>query len=84
MARFISTHAFTFKKTASYYLTHMAVAIGVGYAVTGDWLIAMTFSLVEPAVQAVAYFFHERAWSRQAQRHTSSNASVIAAGSGAH
>jgi uncharacterized membrane protein len=84
MARFISTHAFTFKKTASYYLTHMAVAIGVGYAVTGDWLMAMTFSLVEPAVQAVAYFFHERAWNRHVQRQGVASPSIIAAGSGAH
>lgn len=64
MTRLIRTHAFTLKKTASYYVTHITVAAAVAYAVTGDWLAALTLSLLEPTVQAVVYFFHERAWSR--------------------
>ena len=64
MSRFISTHAFTLKKTFSYYLTHITVAACVAYAVTGDWVAAFTLSLLEPSVQAVVYFFHERAWAR--------------------
>ncbi len=62
MSRWINTHAFTMKKTASYYLTHITVAAMVGYAVTGDLLAAVTLSLLEPTVQAVVYFFHERFW----------------------
>lgn len=65
MSRFISTHAFTLKKTASYYLTHITVAAAVAYAVTGDVLAAVTLSLLEPTVQAIVYFFHERIWSRR-------------------
>lgn len=68
MSRFISTHAFTLKKTASYYFTHITVAAGVAFAVTGDWLAAVTLSLLEPTVQAVVYFFHERIWSRREAR----------------
>lgn len=71
MSRFISTHAFTLKKTASYYVAHITVAAAVAYAVTGDWLAAVTLSLLEPTVQAVVYFFHERIWSRLAMRQTS-------------
>lgn len=67
MSRFISTHAFTLKKTASYYLTHITVAAAVAYAVTGDLLAAVTLSLLEPTVQAIVYFFHERIWSRKQQ-----------------
>lgn len=51
-------------KTLSYYGTHMLVAIAVAYAVTGDWLTALTLSLIEPTVQAVAYVVHEKAWAR--------------------
>jgi len=65
MARFIRRNAFTLKKTASYYFTHITVAAGVAYLVTGDWLAAVTLSLLEPTVQAVVYFFHERIWSRR-------------------
>ena len=64
MTRLIRTHAFTLKKTASYYVTHITVAATVAYAVTGDWLASVTLSLLEPTVQAVVYFFHERAWQK--------------------
>lgn len=67
MSRFISTHAFTLKKTASYYFTHITVAAAVAFAVTGDLLAAVTLSLLEPTVQAVVYFFHERIWSQKQQ-----------------
>ena len=52
-------------KTGSYYLTHILVAAGVAYAVTGDLWAALTLSLLEPSVQAGVYFFHERAWARR-------------------
>lgn len=65
MSKFINTHAFTLKKTVSYYFTHITVAAAVAYAVTGDWIAAVALSLIEPTVQTVVYFFHERAWARQ-------------------
>lgn len=63
MSKAIQKHAFTLKKTASYYVTHISVAAVVAYAVTGDWLASLTLSLLEPTVQAVVYFFHERFWN---------------------
>ena len=60
----IRAHLPTLKKTASYYLMHITVAAAVGYAVTGDVWLALTLSLLEPTVQAVAFFFHEKAWAR--------------------
>ena len=65
MTRLAKAHLPTLKKTASYYLMHMLVAAGVAYAVTGDWAMAITLSLLEPTVQAVAFFFHEKAWERR-------------------
>lgn len=66
MARFARTNLPTLKKTASYYVMHVVVAAGVAYAVTGSMAMAVTLSFVEPAVQAVAFFIHEKAWERKA------------------
>ncbi len=51
-------------KTGSYSLMHFAVAIAVTFAITQDWRAALAVGLIEPAVQTVAYFFHDRFWSR--------------------
>ncbi|CAN7170794.1 DUF2061 domain-containing protein [Acidovorax sp. LjRoot66] len=56
------------KKTGSYYLIHISVAAMVAYAVTGNLWASLTLSLLEPTVQAVAFFFHEKAWDRAARR----------------
>lgn len=64
MARFARANLPTLKKTASYYLVHITVAALVAYAVTGDFLMSITLSLLEPTVQAFAFFFHEKAWER--------------------
>ena len=55
-------------KTGSYYLIHITVAAMVGYAGTGNLWASLTLSLLEPTVQAVAFFFHEKAWDRAARR----------------
>ena len=54
----------TLKKTATYYLLHVTVAALVAYAVTGDFLLSLTLSLLEPTVQAFAFVCHEKAWQR--------------------
>ena len=55
-------------KTGSYSLMHLVVAIAVTYAITQDWRAALAVGLIEPAVQTVAYFFHDRVWSRIERR----------------
>jgi len=54
----------TLSKTASYYVIHITVAAMVAYAVTGNLIASLTLSLLEPTVQAFAFFFHEKAWQR--------------------
>lgn len=66
--RIAYTHRYALMKTATYYVMHITVAIAVAYAVTRNLWVALTLSLLEPTVQAVAYFFHERAWARAMQR----------------
>lgn len=51
-------------KTASFALVHFSVAFGVGYALTGSVVIGSAMALVEPAVNTVAFFFHEMAWKK--------------------
>ncbi|EPH32037.1 hypothetical protein L293_1813 [Acinetobacter gyllenbergii CIP 110306 = MTCC 11365] len=35
----------------------------VAYVITGNFWIAATLSLLEPTVQAFAFFFHEKIWN---------------------
>lgn len=59
----------TLMKTLSYAAMHMGVAIGIAYALSGSWKVAISIGLAEPCVQIVAFFFHERAWHRYEHRH---------------
>ncbi|MDP4077399.1 DUF2061 domain-containing protein [Acidovorax sp. A1169] len=67
------------KKTGSYYLIHISVAAMVAYAVTGNLWASLTLSLLEPTVQAVAFFFHEKAWERAARRRAAGAADAVPA-----
>ena len=64
--KFVETNQRMFKKTLSYYIMHITVAMLVGYFVTGSLSMAIALSLLEPTVQAVAFFFHEKAWEMKA------------------
>jgi uncharacterized membrane protein len=44
---------------------HISVAMLVGYFVTGSLVMAITLSLLEPTVQAIAFFFHEKVWDKK-------------------
>lgn len=51
-------------KTASFAVLHFSVAFTIAYLLTGSIGIASALALIEPLANTVAYFFHERAWSR--------------------
>jgi len=68
MPRLIRKNQLMLEKTATYYVMHISVAACVAWAVTGDLWLALTLSLLEPSVQAVAFFCHEKAWARRLQR----------------
>lgn len=68
MANFARANLSTLKKTGSYYLVHITVAAGVAYAVTGNLVASLTLSLLEPTVQAFAFFAHEKLWERRARK----------------
>jgi len=65
-------------KTASFAAVHFTVAFSVGYALTGSALVGGAIALVEPAVNTVAYFIHEKVWERIRQRPTDDGAPIAA------
>jgi len=51
-------------KTLSFAVLHFSVGFGVTYALTGSAAIATGVALIEPAVNTVVFFLHERFWAR--------------------
>jgi len=58
----------TLLKTISYATMHMTIAVTVAYILSGSWQVAFAIGLIEPCIQTVAFFFHERAWHRIEKR----------------
>ena len=67
-------------KTTTFAVTHFSVAFGVTYALTGDLILGGTIALIEPAVNTVAYFFHEKVWEgfKSAKTNSSSELAGVA------
>ncbi|MEC9483876.1 MAG: DUF2061 domain-containing protein [Halomonas sp.] len=55
-------------KTLTFACIHFSVAFTITYLMTGSWVLGGLIALVEPAVNSVAYFFHEKAWERIQRR----------------
>ncbi len=72
LQRILQRNRRTLAKTVSYYVIHVFVAAMVAYAVTGNLIASLTLSLLEPTVQAFAFFFHEKAWARRDMRQQTS------------
>ena len=51
-------------KTCTYLVIHLVIGFSVAYLFTGSIAIAGGIALIEPLVNAVAFFFHERIWNR--------------------
>lgn len=49
-------------KTATFAVVHFSVAFAVGYALTGSLAIGGLIALVEPMVNTIAFYLHEKAW----------------------
>ncbi len=51
-------------KTLTYGTLHFTVGFAVVYALTGEVAIAAGVALIEPAINMVVFYFHEKAWAR--------------------
>jgi uncharacterized membrane protein len=49
-------------KTFTFAILHFSVAFSITYLLTGSMLIGGTVALVEPAVNTVVFYFHDKAW----------------------
>lgn len=63
----------TLIKTVTFGITHFIVAFTVAYLLTGDILIGGLIAMIEPAINTVAYFFHEKVWSRKDKKEEDNN-----------
>ncbi|MEX0738834.1 MAG: DUF2061 domain-containing protein [Pseudohongiella sp.] len=66
------------QKTASFAVLHFITAFTVAWAMTGSVLIGGAVALVEPAINTVVYFLHEKFWHRKAQIQHSPAAAISA------
>ncbi|MCB1786964.1 MAG: DUF2061 domain-containing protein [Chromatiaceae bacterium] len=57
-------------KTITFAVMHFSIAFGVAYLLTGDIVVGGAVALIEPAVNTVAFYFHDRIWQRLDRRGT--------------
>jgi uncharacterized membrane protein len=51
-------------KTFTFAILHFSIAFTVAYALTGSIVIGGTMALIEPAINTVGFYFHERIWQK--------------------
>ncbi|QGP79299.1 DUF2061 domain-containing protein [Sphingobium sp. CAP-1] len=51
-------------KTGTYLTIHLTVGFTVAYLMTGSLALAGGIALIEPVINAIAFFFHEQAWKK--------------------
>ncbi|WP_095497416.1 DUF2061 domain-containing protein [Paraferrimonas haliotis] len=58
-------------KSLTFTMMHFTIAFSVVYLMTGDIMVGGAVALIEPAINSVGYFFHEKVWERfhQKQAH---------------
>lgn len=66
-------------KTFTYLSIHLTLGFSVAYAFTGSVTLAGGIALIEPCINAVAFFFHERAWQRFDARRAGAGARIATA-----
>ncbi|HCH01475.1 MAG TPA: hypothetical protein DEV85_06260 [Vibrio sp.] len=52
------------KKTFTFAILHFSVAFTVAYVLTGDIILGSLIAMIEPMVNTVAFYFHEKAWQQ--------------------
>ncbi|GAA0359790.1 DUF2061 domain-containing protein [Bowmanella denitrificans] len=51
-------------KTISFAILHFSVAFTITYLLTGDVLVGGLVALVEPTVNTLVFYCHEKVWKR--------------------
>lgn len=58
-------------KTFTFAILHFTVAFTVTYLLTGSVILGGAIALIEPAVNTVVFYFHEKAWKKIDQQQSS-------------
>ncbi|MDP2716082.1 DUF2061 domain-containing protein [Rheinheimera sp.] len=51
-------------KTITFAIMHFTIAFAVTYLITGSFVLGGLIAVIEPAVNTVGYFFHEKVWQK--------------------
>lgn len=51
-------------KTLTFAAMHFSIAFTVAYLITGSFVVGGILAIVEPAVNTVAFYFHEKIWTK--------------------
>ncbi|QFU25055.1 DUF2061 domain-containing protein [Shewanella eurypsychrophilus] len=57
-------------KTFTFAILHFGVAFTVTYLLTGSIVIGGTIALLEPAINTVVFYFHEKVWKKIESNNT--------------
>lgn len=69
-------------KTITFAVMHFSIAFSVAYLITGSLLVGGLVAIVEPAINTVAFYFHELVWNKfqQADMGTEFSQAIQSAG----
>ena len=65
-------------KMLSFAVVHFAIAFSVGYAFTGSVLAGGAVAVIEPVLNTVAFFLHEKFWQRMGARRPTGSPALAA------
>ena len=51
-------------KTLSFAIMHFSIAFTVAYLLSGSFIVGGAIAIVEPAINTVGYYFHEKFWQK--------------------
>ena len=55
-------------KTFTFAILHFGVAFGITYLLTGSIVIGGAVALIEPAINTIVFYFHDKVWQRIEKR----------------
>lgn len=64
-------------KTMTFAILHFSVAFGVAYVLTGSIGISGAVALIEPMVNTVVFYFHEKVWNRYERNQVKKQEMVV-------
>jgi uncharacterized membrane protein len=69
-------------KTLTFAVMHFTIAFAVAYVLTGSLVVGGAVALVEPAVNTLGFYVHEKIWAALTDAGTGTKAGAKPAGPG--